>query len=87
MPTVRASKALRYLLVLLALWSLAIAGSFVWNAWSEQQQMRQEAMLRAASLAEQLERIGHSGDLVMTENLLQDLESEISNVFTVLRKF
>jgi CheY-like chemotaxis protein len=43
--------------------------------------------VRAASLAEQLERIGHSGELVMTENLLQDLESEISNVFTVLREF
>jgi hypothetical protein len=39
MSTVRASKALRYLLVLLvllALWSLAIAGSFAWNARSEQ---------------------------------------------------
>ena len=52
MPAIHTSKALRYLLALLALWSLAIAGSFAWNAWSEQQQMNQTALLRARALVQ-----------------------------------
>jgi two-component system sensor histidine kinase/response regulator len=52
LPDVQTSKALRYLLALLTLWSLATAASFAWNVWSEQQQMHREALLKARSLVQ-----------------------------------
>ena len=43
--------------------------------------------VRAVALAEQLERIGQSGALGTSATLLQELEDEISRVFSALREF
>jgi signal transduction histidine kinase/DNA-binding response OmpR family regulator len=50
MSAVRSTKARRYLLTLLTLWTLVVAGSFSWNAYSEQEQVQHEALLSARAL-------------------------------------
>ncbi|MDT8441068.1 MAG: response regulator [Desulfuromonadales bacterium] len=52
MTTPRITESRRYLVGLLFLWTMAVAGSLVWNTYAEQRQIREEALLKARTLVQ-----------------------------------